>query len=290
MLKEKVAEFFKDFGYIFKRIFKSRIIPFVIVAVILFGVLTHRFFELQIVNGDNYTFSYAMKNEKTISTKGTRGSIYDCKGRLLAYSELAYSVVIEDSGSYSSKKEKNKELNHIISKMINIIENNGDEIIYDFGIDFGDAGYYYTVEDNALLRFLRDVYGRKSASLLTDQERNATAAETAKFLRNKYGIMTKQDVADAVRAEKEELAKNPDSEKKLTDYSKQDTYDELTAIRIAYIRSNLDANTYMRYISFTVAENVNSHTMAAILENSDVLTGVSIEEDTIRRYNPEYTF
>ena len=90
MLKEKITEFFKDLGYILKRIFTSRIIPFVLVAIILFGVLAHRFFVLQIVKGDSYTSTYTMKNEKTISTKGTRGNIYDSEGRLLAYSDLAY--------------------------------------------------------------------------------------------------------------------------------------------------------------------------------------------------------
>lgn len=289
MLKEKITEFFKDLGYILKRIFTSRIIPFVLVAIILFGVLAHRFFVLQIVKGDSYTSTYTMKNEKTISTKGTRGNIYDSEGRLLAYSDLAYSVIIEDCGYYSSKKVKNEALNRIISKMINIIEENGDEIVYDYGIDYGENGYYYTVEDNALLRFLRDVYGHKSISGLTEKERNATAADTAKFLRNKYAVMTKQDVRDAIQAEKEEIANNPDSGKTLTDYSNQDTYDELTAIRIAYIRTNLDANSYKRYISFTVAKNVNSHTMASILENSDILTGVSIAEETIRRYDPRYS-
>ena len=202
MLKEKITEFFKDLGYILKRIFASRIIPFIMVAIILFGVLAHRFFTLQIVNGDDYTNTYTMKNEKTVSTKGTRGSIYDCQGRLLAYSELAYSVIIEDCGYYSSKKVRNESMNRIISKMISIIEENGDDIVYDFGIDYGDDGYYYTVEGNSLLRFLRDVYGHKSVNELTEEERYSTAEDTALFLRKKYAIMTDQDVTDAIKAEK----------------------------------------------------------------------------------------
>ena len=56
-------------------------------------------------------------------------------------------------------------------------------------------------------------------------------------------------------------------------------------MKIAYVRYNLAANSYKRYLSFTVSSNVNEHTMAAILENKDILTGVSIEEDTVRKYN-----
>lgn len=43
--------------------------------------------------------------------EGTRhlrdpGSIYDRNGKLLAYSELSYSVTIEDNGIYTSTSEK----------------------------------------------------------------------------------------------------------------------------------------------------------------------------------------
>lgn len=45
---------------------------------------------------------------------GTRGSIYDRNGELLAYNELVYSVAIEDSGSYGTRAERNQALNETI--------------------------------------------------------------------------------------------------------------------------------------------------------------------------------
>lgn len=42
--------------------------------------------------------------ERTLSS--TRGNIYDRNGNLLAYNELAYSITIEDNGTYSSTKAK----------------------------------------------------------------------------------------------------------------------------------------------------------------------------------------
>lgn len=283
MLKEQLADFFKDLGYILKKIFTSRMVPFAAAGAVLFAILIIKLFNMQIVHGDDYTDSYIMKAEKTVTTTGTRGDIYDTNGKLLAYSELAYSVVIEDSGTYTSASVKNASINAVIAKMIEIIENNGDSIDYDFGLACNESGYYYTVSDNALLRFLRDMYGRSAISKLTDDERNSTPADSAEVLRNRYKIYTAEDVENLKETEAAKQAKNPKF--KLTDYDSLNIYDDITAMKIAYVRYNLAANSYKRYLSFTVSSNVNEHTMAAILENKDILTGVSIEEDTVRKYN-----
>lgn len=283
MLKEQLADFFKDLGYILKKIFTSRMVPFAAAGAVLFVILIIKLFNMQIVHGDDYTDSYIMKAEKTVTTTGTRGDIYDTNGKLLAYSELAYSVVIEDSGTYTSASVKNASINAVIAKMIEIIENNGDSIDYDFGLACNESGYYYTVSDNALLRFLRDMYGRSAISKLTDDERNSTPADSAEVLRNRYKIYTAEDVENLKETEAAKQAKNPKF--KLTDYDSLNIYDDITAMKIAYVRYNLAANSYKRYLSFTVSSNVNEHTMAAILENKDILTGVSIEEDTVRKYN-----
>lgn len=275
MLREKMVEILKDLGFIGKRILKSRIIPFVIVAVGLFLVLLIRLFKLQIIDGDKYSNSYQLKAEKKITTPGVRANIYDRNGKILAYSDLAYSVVISDSGYYDSIKMKHAALNNIIDKMIDIIEQNNDSILYDFGINCDKKGkFYYTVEDNALLRFLRDIYGHAKISELSEEERTSSAETTAKYILNQYKIYTEETKANAI--------KSGADEKELNSIA---AYSPRRAIQIAYIRCNLSANSYKRYVSFEVANNVNSRTMAAILENQDVLTGVTIEENTIRKYN-----
>ena len=59
--------------------------------------------------------------EKIREVEGTRGVIYDRNGNVLAENRLAYTVTIEDNGTYESKKEKNKKLNDTITKVIGII-------------------------------------------------------------------------------------------------------------------------------------------------------------------------
>ncbi len=53
---------------------------------------------------------------------------------------------------------------------------------------------------------------------------------------------------------------------------------------IVNLRRYMSANSYNRYMSFVIANEVSSETVAAILENSDELVGVTVEEQYIRRY------
>lgn len=238
-----------------KTFFTSRLLPVIIIAIALFFVLIFRLFNLQIVHGDEYQVNYAQKLEKTLVTQSTRGNIYDRNGVLLAYNELAYSVIIEDCGYYDNTEMKNSELNDIIVRMYDILDENGDSYSIDYQIHLNKYGKYeYTVSGNALLRFLRDVYGHDSISKLSDEERNSTPEDVINYIKEKrYGI--------------------------------SDEYSRDEVLKIIYIRTNLAANSYRRYISFTVADDVSRETMASILENADTLTGVTVKDEYKRMYN-----
>ena len=80
--------------------------------------------------GNNIWMIINCRYRKARVTQGTRGNIYDKNGKLLAYNELAYSVTIEDN--YSDSTDKNKELNKEITKIIKIVESNGDSVIHEF--------------------------------------------------------------------------------------------------------------------------------------------------------------
>jgi penicillin-binding protein 2 len=46
----------------------------------------------------------------------------------------------------------------------------------------------------------------------------------------------------------------------------------------------MSANSYNRYVSFTIAYDVSDDTVAAVLENSGELSGVTVEQQYVRRY------
>lgn len=231
----------------------------------MFSILLYRVFYLQIVKSDYYLENYLQIAERTVTTSGTRGLIYDRNGVPLASNQLAYTVTIEDNLNYKDENY-DEELNDIIYNVIRIIEQNGDVLNNDFSIILGTNGEYtYSVtSDNAKLRFLRDIYGKKSIDEL-DTEKETLSDSSAEEVMN-YLCSKKRF--------------NIDNEK----YTKSDK------LKIAIIRYNLSLNSFQKYMTTEIANNVSDETVAAIYENSAELKGVQVTEKTQRVYNDSVYF
>lgn len=268
------------FDYILS-LFKSRIFPLIMVFIVLVGVLVNRLFSLQIINGESYVKDLSSSIQKDMSVAATRGRIFDKNGVLLAYNDLAYAVRISDSGKYEDNDTKNRLLNTSIDKTLTIIEEKGDSYSNDFPIVYSNGMYEYNIKDNELLRFLRDIYGKRSISELSDEQRNVSAGELFKQLCDRYGVAVAGDdyindggaMAATIKLLKEQ-GMNPVA----------DGFSVEHALMIVNLRRYMSANSYNRYISFTIANEVSDETVVAILENSDELTGVTVDEQYIRRY------
>ena len=246
----------------------SRLTVFTLLFFLLGGILIYRCFELQIVQGQQYLDEFVLEIEKTRDIPSTRGNIYDRNGNVMAYNELAYSVKIEDV--FESGRSKNANLNEIIYSLIQMIEKNGDKCITDFRIYLDEDGEFaFSVEDTALLRFLADVYGHSRVSDLKDEQRTATADEVMEYLSgtSKFAIGEYEDPEDRESAFVEGKG-----------YTKEDW------LKMVTIRYAMNLTSFRKYIGTTVATNVNDKTVAVIMENSMDLPGVSIVEDTVRRY------
>lgn len=250
----------------------SRATVLTLIFLILGGILIYRCFDLQIVHGEEYLDEFILKTEKTRSIASTRGRILDCNGKVLAYNELAYSVKIEDvyeSGMSSSAK--NKKMNENIYRLIKMIEKNGDSVITDFNVVIDENGEFsFNVDGTKLLRFLADIYGRLTINDLEENERNATADEVIEFLGGSGNFR----IGDY---EIEGDSKSPFI------VGKGYTKEEL--LQLVTIRYAMKLTSYRKYVGTTVATDVSDETVAVILENSDQLDGVTIEEDTVRRYS-----
>ena len=135
---DHIANFFRsDF---FRKVNLRTLI--MIAVVIMTGcVLIYRLFVLQIVNGENYLDNFQLRIRREVSVSSTRGNIYDRNGKLLAYNELAYSVIMNDLGESSSAHDK--ELNSTIEEVIDLVERNGDSITSDFNVIYNtNTGHY----------------------------------------------------------------------------------------------------------------------------------------------------
>ena len=142
-------------------ILTSRLTVFAILFILFGGILVYRCFQLQIVHGQEYLDEFVLETEKTRDIASARGNIFDRNGNLLAYNELAYSVKIEDV--FESGNGKNARMNEVVFNLIQMIEKNGDKCNTDFRIIVDENGEFaFNAEGTSLLRFLADVYGRKT--------------------------------------------------------------------------------------------------------------------------------
>ena len=246
-------------------LFQRRAVVSIIIFCVMFSILVGRLFQLQIVNGQSYLEDYTIQIQKTRTIQGTRGNIYDRNVNLLAYNELAYSVTIEDNGVYNTTAEKNEALNEEITRIIEIVEGNGDSVISDFSIvlDANNEYQFSMTDETQRLRFVADVFGESYIDSLDDEQRNMSAAEIIDYLCTDetygYGI-------------------------------DQDALDRSQVLKMVNIRYAIGLNSFQKYIPTTVAEDVSDETVAEIMEHLNELQGVDIAEESLRRYTDSKYF
>jgi len=245
-----------------------------IFVVIVGLVLVGRIFYLQIINGQEALDDFTLKIQKERVIDASRGNIYDRNGKVLAYNELAYNVTIEDI--FESGKNKNKEINNTLIKVLKILKSNGDKPVGDFNIYLDENNQYqFSVAETRLKRFLADIYGVADVSSLKYEMETATPQDVMDYLCSyrKFGIgdFTDED--------------NPNDSFVIgAGYTKKEIL-ELVTIRYA-----MSLNSYQKYIPTVLASNVSSKSVSTILENSIDLPGVNVSETSVRKYNNSVCF
>lgn len=234
---------------------------------LLFLTLAYRFYSLQIVQGQQYQDAFLDQIERTETAEGIRGSIYDRNGRLLAYNELSWQVSIEDNGVYSGQEERNRELNRVLAEVVSVLEENGDEVERYLPMEMAEDGTLtYTWDGSRRLRFLADVYGHASVEELAWRERDrydereATCEQALSYLcsESMYGT---GEIAEPRLAWL------------------------VTSLRYAMAR-----NRYQRYLDTVIADGISEESMAALAERQESLPGISVTQETKRRYRDSVYF
>lgn len=237
------------------------------VMFILFSLLIGRLFKLQIIEGEQHMNNFTYKSKKTLTVEAARGNIYDCKGRLLAYNQLAYSVTFENSTKLTEVAtengvSENQLKNTVVARAIDILEGNGDSISIDFPIELNKNGKltFGNSTDSERLRFIAEVHGKSTYEDLTEEQQNMTA----------------QDVFDYLTGDK------------LFEIS--DHYEVEEALKILKVRYALWLNRFQQYISVTIAMDISDESVADLNENSAELMGINVVVDSMRVYNDSEYF
>lgn len=254
-----VKDFFRRVKNTMARLAQSRLMLLGIITSLCFIILIHRIFDLQIVQGQYYLDNFRLQIRRTREIQGTRGNIYDRNGNLLAYNELANSIIIEGDVQGRDGLSRNEVLNGILADVIEIVEAHGDSIISGFGIILDGTGNYAFAMTNEFsrLRFIADVFGERNIDDLTPEQANSTADDIIRRL-----------------ATHETFGYGLDLEK----------YDRAFILQMINLRYSIHLNSFTQYIPTTLAYDVSDETVAAIMENQYRLFGVSVSEYYMRRY------
>lgn len=252
-----------------RKILGSRVFALVLIFTGMFLVLIFKLFHLQIIDGEEYLNEYVQMTEKTVTTPGTRGNIYDRSGNLLAYNELAYSVTIQDTGAYP----QNASMNAMLLKLVRILEKHNYDVQgkLEIAIDQDGDMVYTCSSESARKRFLRDYYGVKSVDDLDDAKGQYPSAITAREAVN-------------LRVDRYGLDKMKD------EYGNPVILTDWELLQIVNIRYTMSLVAYKKYEANTITAYVDDETVADIMEHTDELQGVNIEEATIRVYNDSIYF
>ena len=257
---DELLEIIKDF---FKKLFGSRLFALSVIFTLMFAGLVGKLFQMQILDGREYQETYMQRTEKSVTTPGTRGNIYDCNGNMLAYNDLAYSVIIQDTGDYPKTADRNQ----MLYRLVSILERRGETVEGKFEIALDQNGglYYTSSSDAARTRFFLNFYGQSASSSLNDPKgrypTNITAREAFEHKKTEYRL-------DEMRDDKGNPLMLPDN----------------IALDMINIIFTMKLTEYQKYETTTVSSGISNETMMEISENAAVLKGVSVEQSYVRKY------
>ena len=269
MNEGEIKNLFRDIKSVLISFITSRIFGLMVFFPAMFLILLIRLFDLQIVRGEDYLENFVLMIQKDRSLSASRGNIYDKNGELLAYNKLAYSVEFEDI--YEDSANKDLSINNTIFELIKILDMNNDEIISDFPIILNENNQFeFTIKGTTKERFIADVYAFKYVDDLKKEyaKYTSTADEIIQYLasEDKYEIGS--------------YKKTTNDKEFQIGYG----YNNKELLKLISVRYAISKNAYQKFISTTIAIDASPETVAMVLENSSRLQGVSIKENSIRKY------
>lgn len=263
---DELLEIVKEF---FKKLFSSRLFALSVIFTVMFAGLLGKLFQMQILDGSEYQETYMQRTEKSVTTPGSRGNIFDRNGNRLAYNELAYSVTIQDLGDYPRPSSRNQ----MLYRLVRILDRRGETVEgkFEIALDQNGGMFFTSSSDSARTRFFLNFYGLSSTTGLNDPKgrypTNITAREAFERKKVDYEL-------DKMKDEKGNPLVIPDNI-------------ALDMINIIY---TMKLTEYQKYETTTVATNISNETMVEINENAADLKGVKVEQSYVRKYEDSIYF
>lgn len=158
-----------------------RLLVIFIGIIVLFSILVVKLYSLQIIQGEFLQNQVTGTTTKEIEISASRGNIYDRLGRPLAVNNASFTVNFDQSETIDN-------INEVILKLMNLLEQNDEEILDDFPIS-KEKPFYFLLSDNEKRE--------KSWKIEMGLEEDLTAEQAFIALREKFDISPELSDEDA---------------------------------------------------------------------------------------------
>ncbi len=163
----------------------NRVFAISLVVLTLFGLITAKLFDIQVVNAHLYVKGTRQTYVKTTPIEAPRGNIYDRFGRPLAYNETTFSVSVDPSIKVSNTLE-------VVTLLLDILKMNNETFIDELPISKTEPYEF-------LMNGSKSREERFKEDMSVDKSLNAT--ETFKALRENFKVpehLTDEEARDIV--------------------------------------------------------------------------------------------
>lgn len=224
-----------------KRFFKDRHNIASIVLVLVFAVIVYQLANLQLVQGENYFTQSQVFNLRSRTILAERGNIVDRYGVPIAVNSTSYYLMLMNTGRPSD------ELNDMVSKLVKILEKNGDKY------------------NNIFSKYLSEKPVKFGSMLANSKDR-------IKVLKNATGYKFTDLNQDSDPEEFYEYFRDTIFKIDTDKYKEPEIY-KIMALRFLILSNNP-----------VVAESINEKTVAEIEERTDEFPGAIVDLVPSRKY------
>lgn len=225
--------------------YRGRMVFIITVIAVAASVLIARLFDLQVINGEEYTKQSLKRVTATVTEKAPRGEIMDRNGKVLVSNREGYSVLLQKTIS------TNAELNKKLLGILNVLAKYGYDYNDSFPISYAPYEFDFT-DDN----------GDGS----TEDEKEKWFSERKKISSN----MT----PDSIMAY---YCKNV--------FNISDEYTDDEKRRLVGILYDLNMNGFSISQPFKIAEDVELNVITELKERQNEFPGVLVTQEYYRSYN-----
>ena len=294
----------------------ARYKTFIVVMVAIFSAIVLRLVWLQVVKGEEFRQEANNKSHTIVFKNAPRGEIYDINGKILATNRQSFNLI------YTPTKESEKHFFETMSKVFDILDDNGEIQRKDFPLKINPFRLDFNVSSKSSRlwnerRFKKDrgyddkiskkLFGNKKLSELNSEEKKRINDELDKITPEKifYDLISKYSLYDLVKYDyidkQKKTFQNIDGlsdaeiqrkieskwrhlDKKIKIKLLTDKYDFKTILRYMIVKDKKRMQSYSGYKPVVIANDLKEKTAFIFEQLQAELPGISVIKQPVRYY------